>query len=485
MTAHYPLNQSTAQSPLALRSARSTHAILWSLLGLLTFGVGWACLATIEESVQAVGKLTPQGDVKEVQVPVSGVIQSVDVQEGQFVQAGDRLLRLDPANAQSQLASLQTIRDLLQQEIAFYRAQLNGAESSALMLPSMSPAIAALTRNRAVLVDENQLYRAQLQGETTGMTLSSDQQLRWKTRQAEQRSRITAAQLEVEKLQQQLAQTQAKLNSAQDILTMNQQIYHKFQTVADAGGISQVQFLKQAQEVRTRQAEVEQLQQERARLQVEIEQAQARVQTTFATSSQDLLNQIAVNDKRIAEIDSQLNKAILENEKKLTQINSQINQVQQTLKYQELRAPVTGTVFDLKAKSTGYVAKPTEVVLKVVPQEGLVAEISITNKDIGFVKVGMPVDVRIDSYPFSEFGDLKGRLVAIGSDALPPDATHPTYRFPAKVQLEQQVLSTRGQTLKLRPGMAVSANIRIRERRVISIFTDSFTQNIDGLRFVR
>ena len=97
----------------------------------------------------------------------------------------------------------------------------------------------------------------------------------------------------------------------------------------------------------------------------------------------------------------------------------------------------------------------------------------------------MDVDVRIDSFPFSEFGDVKGKLVSIGKDALPPDQINQYYRFPAKIRLDQQSLSIDGRTVQLQSGMSITANVRVRERSVMSIFTDLFTKNVEGLKFVR
>ena len=127
----------------------------------------------------------------------------------------------------------------------------------------------------------------------------------------------------------------------------------------------------------------------------------------------------------------------------------------------------------------------SEPILKVVPDDALIAKVYITNKDIGFVKEGMIVDVRVDSFPFSEFGDVKGKLVWIGSDALPPDQIYPFYRFPAKVRLKRQSISINGRNVLLQSGMSVSGNIKLRERTVMSIFTDMFSSSVESLKFVR
>jgi HlyD family secretion protein len=225
---------------------------------------------------------------------------------------------------------------------------------------------------------------------------------------------------------------------------------------------------------------------EEQRIQSAIAEGQARLSNTFDITRKELTSQIADNTKRIAEIDSQFTRALVDNTKRLAEIEGQIQQAEVILKNQELRAPASGTVFDLKA-GLGYVANPNagEVVLKIVPDEMLVVKVFIGNQDIGFVKEGMAVDVRIDSFPFTEFGDVKGKLISIGSDALPPDQNNPTYRFPAKVQLEKQFLETNGRRINLQSGMSLTANIKIRDRTVMSLFTDFFVTNTEKLKFVR
>jgi HlyD family secretion protein len=124
--------------------------------------------------------------------------------------------------------------------------------------------------------------------------------------------------------------------------------------------------------------------------------------------------------------------------------------------------------------------------MQIVPQESLTAEVFVTNKDIGFVRKNMKVDVRIDSFPFSEFGDIKGEVFEIGSDALPPDQDHQFYRFPVRVHLDKQTLSVPGREIPLQSGMSISANIKVREERtVMSLFTELFTKQTESLKEVR
>jgi hemolysin D len=181
-----------------------------------------------------------------------------------------------------------------------------------------------------------------------------------------------------------------------------------------------------------------------------------------------------------------LNKAIVENEKQIADIDSQLSQTELNLRYQEIRAAVDGTAFDVKTQNEAVVNQgEVEPILKIVPDDSLVARVAITNQDIGFVRENQEVDVRIDSFPYSEFGDIKGELIWIGSDALPPTEITPFYTFPAKIQLEEQALNVGGREIELQSGMSVTVNIKVRQRTVMSIFTELFADKVNSLRTVR
>jgi len=163
----------------------------------------------------------------------------------------------------------------------------------------------------------------------------------------------------------------------------------------------------------------------------------------------------------------------------------EVNQLQQQLRYQEVRAAVAGKVFDLQAYN-GFVANSSDILLSIVPEDNLIAEVFVTNQEIGFVREQMAADIRIDSFPFSEFGDIKGEVISISSDALPPDQVYNFFRFPVKVSLDQQFLQIQDRQVALQSGMSVSVNIKIREnRKVISLFIELFTNKVESLKRVR
>ena len=469
------------QSPILSR------LILGSLLTVTMGAIVWACYAKIEQAISATGKLEPTGTVKEIQSPVNGVVKAVYVADGQKVHKGDRLLSFDPTAAKVQTAALKLVRYSLLQENQFYNSQINNRGNATPLLADIQPRteIISLTKSRATLVAENQLYRGQLGDSRVVKSLNKEQIERLQSSQTELKSRETAAQLVVAQLQAQWSQTNIQLANLQSTLNLDRGVLADITALAKAGAISKIQFLKQQQQTQTDLAEVEKSIQEQARLKLAIGEAQSKSQNILAFYRKDLLNQIALNNKSIAEIDSQLTKVIIENNKHLAEINSQLSQANLTLQYQDITAPENGIIFDLQVHNPGFVASSGQPMLKIVPGDALTAKVFITNRDIGFVKTGMDVDVRLDSFPFGEFGDIKGKLVWIGSDALPPDQIYPFYHFPAKVQLQSQSLLVNGREIALQSGMGVSANIKVRSHTVMSIFTDLFAKNTESLKFVR
>ncbi|MBP0020811.1 MAG: HlyD family efflux transporter periplasmic adaptor subunit [Cyanobacteria bacterium SBLK] len=558
------------EQPVVLRqSPLWSRFIIWTIVGVVAFGVGWAYMAEIEQVVQAQGQLKPQGAVKEVQAPLDGVVEEVFVEEGDLVRPGQVLVAFDSTAALAELETSRSLKKSLEEENKLYRGLIESKDPNAmrkaiieLKLPST---ILLLTRNREELIKENRFYRAQLRGD--GSNLAPDQRARLQVAEAESRSREAASRLEEIQLQEELQQNQVQIADARSTLGANRQMLvqmqQKTQTIErrvqqmqqrtqndiqgklDAlvieedilkdmapvvkhGGIARYQYEQQRLRVREIQAEIQQikdnarierdnvrierdnarleeeeqrkqinsgraniaqLNEERQRLQANVAQARQESINTSSVTIKDIQEAMAQNNKRIAEIDSQLIQAVLniivENDKQIKELTGKLLQLEQTLEYQEVTATVGGKVFDLQAYR-GFVANPSETLLSIVPEDNLIAEIFIGTDDIGFVREGMLTDVRVDTFSFSEFGDIKGKVLSIGSDALPPDEIHRNFRFPAKVSLDSQYFLIEGIQQPLKSGSQVTVNIKIREnRKVISLFTELFTNSIESLKEVR
>ncbi|HEY9658599.1 MAG TPA: HlyD family secretion protein, partial [Allocoleopsis sp.] len=105
--------------------------------------------------------------------------------------------------------------------------------------------------------------------------------------------------------------------------------------------------------------------------------------------------------------------------------------------------------------------------------------------DIGNIRVGMPVDIRIDAYPFTEFGSISGVVTKVGSEAIAVDGAGRQTVFPVEVQLKQQFLEQSRKRFSLVPGMSLVANIKVRERAPISYVTEELIKAIDTMQSVR
>ncbi|HIK33925.1 MAG TPA: HlyD family efflux transporter periplasmic adaptor subunit [Oscillatoriales cyanobacterium M4454_W2019_049] len=237
--------------------------------------------------------------------------------------------------------------------------------------------------------------------------------------------------------------------------------------------------------------EIDRLGQEELRLQAEIDRAKAQLDNSFDNSDRETLARIAANQQQIAQIDDQLTQQRLNNDQQMAEVTGELKKAEQALAYRELRSPVDGIVFQVSPRSEGYVIGQVEQepVVSILPNANLKASVEVTNKDIGFIKVGMPVEVQIDAFPATEFGTVPGELTSIGEDVLEPDQIHNYYRFPVTVELKQQYIDIGDEGDKiqvpLKSGMSVRANIKVRERTVLSIFLDKFVSQKEVLKQVR
>ena len=465
-----------------------SRAILWTIVGFTVLCFLWITFAQIEEVVVAAGKLEPTGAVREVQAPVAGVIDRVYVEESQPVRKGDPLVRLDQQVTSAQIASLKAVGDSLRKEIDFYArqmadvAEVAAPEGSA---PELPPEMLALARDRANLVAESRLFRAQVAHSAEGIDLPPDQKAAFENAENDRAGRIRAWSLAAEQAESQLAGSQSQLAQIERLLENNKRILASYTKLAQQDVVSEVDRLAREAEMIRTENETQRLRTSVASLQLEIRKAREQRDAVDTEYKKEAFAGLQRNQQRIAEIDSRLSKAIVENKQRLSQIESQLTQLNTSLGYQELLAPVDGVVFDLRARQAGMVVGASDLLLKLVPSEKLIAKAFLANKDIGFAREGMKARVRIDSFPFREFGDIGGSVVSIGSDALAPTQITPYYSFPARIELADQHLLVRGQPVKLQSGMAVTVNMQVRKRTVLSLVIDLLLRPAEKLREVR
>lgn len=183
-------------------------------------------------------------------------------------------------------------------------------------------------------------------------------------------------------------------------------------------------------------------------------------------------------------LDEQKQQASIEADKTIRRLEGQLEEAELQLRYQNVLAPTSGIVFDVQAQASGVIGAG-ETILSLVPTTGLVAEVFVPNKDIGFVKVGQNAKVRVDAFPSSRYGEINGSVSLIGADALEPDQTANYYRFPVKINLEQSFLETKGIEIPLRTGMSVTSNLQIRNKRAITLISDFFSGQLESIKALR
>jgi len=196
-------------------------------------------------------------------------------------------------------------------------------------------------------------------------------------------------------------------------------------------------------------------------------------------------------ENQVSDLKEQQNRLKLQSESVQLQSRKSIDQMRNSLKIAELQlqyknvlAPVSGVVFDPQARVEG-VLDAGERILSIVPQQGLYAEVFVPNKDIGFIKSGQEAKVRVDAFPFTRYGEIHGQVSQIAADALEPDATMNFYRFPVKLTLEHFFLESKGVQIPLKPGMSITTNLKLRDKRVISLVSDLLVDQTDSVRSIR
>jgi hemolysin D len=441
------------------------------LVGIVA-GVGWAVLARVDVVVNSRGKLEPLSQSQVVQSRAGGTVTKVRVHEGEQVSKGQLLMQLDKTALNNRLQTLLMQRHQLTEEIAVLRLSRQGQPLSMLSQRQVkiSPELMNQVQTRLLLV-------AQLARDPSN--LDAEQRQRFNLFQQQLRDRQSLTRLQQSNLQTQISQTDVQISQTGFQLQTQQELLAKIQPLAEQGAIARVNLLERR--VNVNDLQKQQTQNNLKKQQLALGQLQTRVEESreFNQIQQDL-------QRQLAELDSKFNAIIKDNQRQLVEINSQLNQVQLDLKNQDLRAPVDGVVFNLSAKLPGIVAQPGETLLQVVPNEALTAQVQVANADIGNIRAGMPVDVRIDAYPFTEFGSVQGVVLKVGRESIRvSDQSSGSTVFPVEIRLHQQYLDRRAERFTLTPGMSVVALIRVRQRAPISYVTEEITKAFDGLKSVR
>ena len=187
----------------------------------------------------------------------------------------------------------------------------------------------------------------------------------------------------------------------------------------------------------------------------------------------------------LEEVEAQLNKLKQESLREISELERQMVEVQDTITKEKLSAPIAGIVYGMIPSSAGYAASAGETLVKVVPGGEIEAKIYITNQDVGFMKPGMKAQIRVDAFPYTQFGSITGSLKSVGTLPLEPDQQNPMPRFPAYVKIDKDYLEKDGEKYEISAGQSVQVNLILRDKRVISLLTDAVQKALDSLTRIK
>ena len=233
-----------------------------------------------------------------------------------------------------------------------------------------------------------------------------------------------------------------------------------------------------------------------------------KLQDNIKNRFKELFEEGAISELNYLEKISKINSLegkILENEvnlkreslilsQQIKQIESEVSELQAKgleaeilLEYKSIKSPVKGMVFDMKPRNIGFVAQSNFSIMKIVPFNKLEADVKIPSSKIGFIKVGMPVDISIDSFPANDFATLEGIVESIGSDVLDSNEQeiNEEYFFPGRIKLNSQsLILTNGNKLPLQVGMSLKANIKLRKVSYLKLLLGSFKDKTESIQVI-
>ena len=311
---------------------------------------------------------------------------------------------------------------------------------------------------RARLLSENRIYAAALE-ERPSPGLSANQQLQLRNQSEQLRSSRQVAQEELNQSRQRLQGLSESWSTAADIA-------RRYKNLAGAGAVSAVQELQTRETANQLRSQM--LEEQRA-----IAKLEANLQQVQAAPAAELRGRIEANLRQISDLDGQIRQARLQ------------------IQFGQLRAPLSGVVFDLRVSPRSVVESGTAV-LALVPGGTLEARVLVPSKVIGFISPGMAAKLSLDTFPANDYGRLPAVVQRIGSDALTPEEMRSALGaeatglfYPVVLRLQQQHLQARGRAVPLKAGMTLTADIQLRQRPFISVITSLFEDKLRNLERLR
>jgi hemolysin D len=416
--------QDTPVHPLPRRTA-------WVLCTLFALAVLWACIGQVDIVAVAPGRIVISERSKTIQPLETSVVRRVLVRDGDLVQAGQTLVELDATTATADEASVREQIKATTSEALRAKAMLTALSTGGgLKLPALNSTTDAATRD-------------QLRAEWGDIA-----------------ARLAKLDAEAARRDAEVATAQAAVAKIEALLPIVRQ------READLASLTGEGFINKhaAQDKARERLELERdLATQRARL----SEAQAGLQESRQARA------AYVAETRRALSDRQA-KASLDQE----QLAQQKSKTEQRSRLTRITSPVAGTVQQVAVHTDGGVVTPAQVLMIVVPKEAEVtAEVTLDNKDIGFVQPGQKAEVKLETFSFTKYGTVAATVTRFTADAVVDEKRGAV--FPATLQLASSQMDVEGKSVGLSPGMNLTAEIKTGRRRIIEYLLTPVLTAID------
>lgn len=414
------------------------RAIVWSVAAIFSLALAWACLGKVDMVAVAPGKVIPSGRIKTIQPFETGVVRALYVEEGQKVAAGAPLIDLDPTINAAEQNHYKA--DLLAAEldIARLRAELaSPADPLSSYTPPSSAAPYLLAAQRHYLLTQSEERRAKI--------AALDRQ------KAQKEAEAATCQATI-----------AKLEATIPLLLQKAEVHR---ALIGQQLVTKLAYLETEEKLTEQQHELE------------VQRAHLKESEAAIVTLTEERNHTA------SEFERSLSADLSEAERKAAGLREDIVKAEEKTRLQHLVSPVDGFVQQLAVHTIGGIVTPAQPLMIVVPAGSEIEiEAMISNKDIGFVQEGQEAQIKVDTFTFTRYGLLSGRVMHISGDAVAPDqakdkTSHPENKeapkaedmvFTARISLGAKTMRIDNRLVSLSPGMSVTAEIKTGRRRIIS-----------------
>jgi hemolysin D len=406
----------------------------WTIMAFAALTLMWACVGEIDVVATASGKIVPSGKSKVIQPSEVAVVKAIHVYDGQQVKVGDLLIELDTSMTSADVERLNS--DLL-------AAQVDSARAQALL--------EAIQHNRAPTSLAQLIPQA-----------SAEQQLaaqRWLQGQyLELQSTLEQSAAAIEQRSAEIQAAQSTVASLELSLPITRELAADYKRLLERQFVAKHAYLEKEQ-IR--------LDQER---ELSIQQSRVRELTAAKKAAQSQQNSVIAQTRR-AMLDLQH-----ESEQRAAALTQELKKAQQRDSLMRLTAPVDGTVQQLAIHTHGGVVTEAQPLMVIVPSDQPVeVEAMLENKDIGFVRPGQTVEIKVETFSFTKYGVIDGVVQSISNDAIEDELLGLVYS--ARIQLKKNTIQVGENLIALSPGMAVRAEVKTDKRTVIDYFLSPLKQH--------